>query len=74
VWWRVRSNEHSTNNRPCLNNLSSLGSCSNNPYAVESVEHLIKNDPNAGFVHKPYKTDELRDVLMRMMKREAAQL
>ena len=37
-------------------------------YGVESVEHVIKNDPHAGFVHKPYKPDELRGVLMRMMK------
>ncbi|MEI6705249.1 MAG: response regulator, partial [Deltaproteobacteria bacterium] len=41
-------------------------------YGVESVEHVIKNDPHAGFVHKPYKPDELRDVLMRMMKEEGS--
>jgi PAS domain S-box-containing protein len=36
-------------------------------YGVESVEHVIKNDTHAGFVHKPYKPEELRDVMMRMI-------
>jgi CheY-like chemotaxis protein len=36
-------------------------------YGVESVENVIGNDPHAGFVHKPYKPDELRDMLARMM-------
>jgi PAS domain S-box-containing protein len=36
-------------------------------YGVESVDHAIKNDPNARFMHKPYKPEELRGVLVRMM-------
>jgi PAS domain S-box-containing protein len=36
-------------------------------YGVESVEDVIGNDPHAGFVHKPYKPDELRDVVVKMM-------
>jgi len=36
-------------------------------YGVESVEDVIKNDPHAGFVHKPYKPDELRDVVVKMI-------
>ena len=32
-------------------------------YGVESVEDVIKNDPHAGFVHKPYKPNELREVV-----------
>jgi PAS domain S-box-containing protein len=39
-------------------------------YGVESVEHVIKNDEHAGFVHKPYKPDELRNVIMKMMRYE----
>ena len=37
-------------------------------YGVDSVEEVLKNDPHAGFVHKPYKPEELRDVVVRMMK------
>jgi len=37
-------------------------------YGVESVEQVTNNDPNAGFVHKPYKPKELRDVIVKMMK------
>jgi DNA-binding NtrC family response regulator len=36
-------------------------------YGVESVEDVIRNDPYAGFVHKPYKPEELRGVMVRMM-------
>jgi CheY-like chemotaxis protein len=36
-------------------------------YGVESVEHVIKNDPHAGFVHKPYIPAQLRDMMMRMI-------
>jgi len=33
-------------------------------YGIESVEDVISNDLYAGFVHKPYKPNELRDVIM----------
>jgi PAS domain S-box-containing protein len=36
-------------------------------YGVESVELVIKNDPHAEFIHKPYKPDELRDMLVRII-------
>lgn len=36
-------------------------------YGVESVAHVIDNDQYAGFVHKPYKPDELRNVIVRLM-------
>ena len=36
-------------------------------YGVESVSDVIENDPHAGFVHKPYKPAELRDVVRRMI-------
>jgi PAS domain S-box-containing protein len=36
-------------------------------YGVESVSEIIKNDPYAGFVHKPYKPAELRNVIGTMM-------
>ena len=36
-------------------------------YGVESVAHVINNDQHAGFVHKPYKPEELRDVIVSMM-------
>ncbi len=36
-------------------------------YGLESVEAVIKNDPHAGFVHKPYQPGDLRDVLVRTM-------
>ncbi|MEI6208462.1 MAG: PAS domain S-box protein [Desulfuromonadales bacterium] len=36
-------------------------------YGVESVTHVINNDQHAGFVHKPYKPDELRNVIVSMM-------
>jgi len=36
-------------------------------YGVESVAHVINNDQHAGFVHKPYKPEELRDVMAKMM-------
>jgi PAS domain S-box-containing protein len=39
-------------------------------YGVESVEEFLKNDPHAGFVHKPYKPEELRSVIMGMVKSE----
>jgi PAS domain S-box-containing protein len=37
-------------------------------YGVESVEHIINNDPHAGFIHKPYKPGELLDLLLKMME------
>ena len=37
-------------------------------YGVEAVEHIINNDPHAGFIHKPYKPAELRDLLLKMME------
>ena len=37
-------------------------------YGVGSVENVIENDPHAGFMHKPYKPGELRDLLVRMME------
>ncbi|HIJ80847.1 MAG TPA: response regulator [Desulfuromonadales bacterium] len=37
-------------------------------YGVETVEDIIKNDPYAGFVHKPYKPAELRNVMLRMKR------
>jgi signal transduction histidine kinase/CheY-like chemotaxis protein len=36
-------------------------------YGVESVVDALENDPNAGFVHKPYKPEELRGLMVRMM-------
>ena len=36
-------------------------------YSVESVEDVIRNDPYAEFVHKPYKPNELRDVMVGMI-------
>jgi CheY-like chemotaxis protein len=36
-------------------------------YGVESVENVIGNDPHAGFVHKPYKPNDLRDVVVKMI-------
>lgn len=36
-------------------------------YSLELVEHIIKNDPHAEFVHKPYKPGELRDVIGKMI-------
>jgi PAS domain S-box-containing protein len=39
-------------------------------YGVESLSGAIDNDDHAGFVHKPYKPDELRDVIMRMKQGE----
>lgn len=35
-------------------------------YGVESVEDIIENDLYAGFEHKPYKPEQLRDVIMKM--------
>jgi CheY-like chemotaxis protein len=40
-------------------------------YGVESVSELIDNDKNAAFVHKPYRPEELRDVMIRMMGQAA---
>ncbi|HIJ96165.1 MAG TPA: response regulator [Desulfuromonadales bacterium] len=40
-------------------------------YGVESLEGAIDDDDHAGFVHKPYKPGELRDVIMRMKRGEA---
>jgi PAS domain S-box-containing protein len=37
-------------------------------YGVESVEDIIKNDTYAGFAHKPYNPNELRDVLVGMIR------
>ena len=37
-------------------------------YGVDSVEDVIAQDQHAGFVHKPYKPGELRDVIVKMMK------
>ena len=37
-------------------------------YGVESIEDVIANDSNAGFMHKPYNPGELRNMLLRMMK------
>ena len=37
-------------------------------YSAESVDDLITSDPHAGFVHKPYKPDELRNMLLRMKR------
>ncbi len=37
-------------------------------YSVELVDHIIKNDQQTGFVPKPYKPDELRDMMARMME------
>jgi PAS domain S-box-containing protein len=36
-------------------------------YDTESVNDVIGNDLHAGFVHKPYKPDELRNMMIRMM-------
>jgi len=36
-------------------------------YGVDSVAYFINNDLHTGFVHKPYKPEVLRDVMMRMM-------
>jgi len=36
-------------------------------YSVEMVEHIIKTDLHAKFVHKPYKPAELRDVITKMV-------
>lgn len=36
-------------------------------YGIESVEDIIKNDQHAGFVHKPYKPEELRDAMVSVM-------
>jgi CheY-like chemotaxis protein len=35
-------------------------------YGVELVDDVIKNDRHAGFMHKPYKPEELRRVIMEM--------
>jgi PAS domain S-box-containing protein len=35
-------------------------------YGVESVTDLIENDRHAGFVQKPYKPEQLRDVMIRI--------
>ncbi|MEI6705423.1 MAG: ATP-binding protein, partial [Deltaproteobacteria bacterium] len=40
-------------------------------YSVESVEGIINNDEYAGFVHKPYKPEELRAVMVKMMGKRA---
>jgi len=37
-------------------------------YGVEAVEDVIKNDPYAGFMHKPYKPDELRNLVAGMIE------
>ena len=37
-------------------------------YGVESVAHVINNDQHAGFVHKPYKPEELRNMIVKMME------
>ncbi len=36
-------------------------------FGVGPVEDVIGNDPHAGFVHKPYKPGDLRDVVVKMM-------
>lgn len=36
-------------------------------YSVESVSVIIDNDKNACFAHKPYKPDELRHLMLRMI-------
>ncbi|MDD5285214.1 MAG: response regulator [Desulfuromonadaceae bacterium] len=36
-------------------------------YELESVAHVINNDQYAGFVPKPYKPDELQNVIVKMM-------
>jgi len=36
-------------------------------YSIDEVSDAIDNDKHAGFVHKPYKPLELRDVLMKML-------
>jgi CheY-like chemotaxis protein len=39
-------------------------------YGVETVKDVIIKDPHAGFVHKPYKPAELRDVLVHIERRQ----
>jgi PAS domain S-box-containing protein len=34
----------------------------------DSVEEVIKHDPRTGFVHKPYKPEALRKIMIRMMQ------
>jgi hypothetical protein len=36
-------------------------------YNVQSVEDIINNDSHAGFVHKPYKPEDLLDVVVRQI-------
>jgi len=38
-------------------------------YDEDSIAETITNDPHAGFVHKPYKPKELRDMMIAMMKK-----
>ena len=35
-------------------------------YGIETVADVIENDPHAGFVHKPYKPQQLRETLVKM--------
>ena len=37
-------------------------------YGVELVEGVIARDQHAGFVHKPYKPGDLRNVIVKMMQ------
>ncbi|MEI6207604.1 MAG: PAS domain S-box protein [Desulfuromonadales bacterium] len=36
-------------------------------YSVESVSDIIKHDEHAAFVHKPYKPEELRNILAKLL-------
>ena len=36
-------------------------------YSIDNVSEVINNDEHAGFVHKPYKPGELRDVLIKLL-------
>jgi CheY-like chemotaxis protein len=36
-------------------------------YGAETVDQLIKNDPHTIFVHKPYKPEELANVMITMI-------
>jgi PAS domain S-box-containing protein len=38
-------------------------------YGIESVADLIENDIHAGFVHKPYKPEQLRDVILKLKEK-----
>ena len=40
-------------------------------YSVESVSDVIEDDRHAGFMHKPYMPEQLRDVMMKMMGRQS---